>query len=145
MAYDSGTNDFAIYSEDYSLLGLKSITVAAYLTNYASITTPAPLSTHILIVDPCIDNFTFSVPTQIAPSPYYYTGNAPELVFETVPFETSPSHCAANTTYSSAITAGSRTDLDSVIEANGVGGNTVGAFDASSGRFTFQSIDIANF
>ena len=85
------------------------------------------------------------MPAQTAPDPYYYTRDAPELVFETVPFVTSPSHCAANNTYSCAITTGSRTDLCSVTEANAVGGSTVAAFDAILGRFTFDSIDIVNF
>lgn len=145
MLYDAGTNTFAIYSEDYALLGLQDITVEAHLASYEQIATPAPLSTQILIIDPCVDDFDFSVPTQTAPGPYFYTGGALELVFETVPFVTSPSHCAANNTYSCSITAGSRIDLCSVTEANGVGGSTVGAFDTSTGRFTFSSIDVANF
>lgn len=145
MTYDAGMNTFAIYSEDYSLLGLRDISVDAFLTNYVIIVAPAPVLGTILIVDPCVDDFTFSVPTQTAPDPYYYTGNLPGLVFETVPFVTSPSHCAANNMYACAIKAGLRTDLCSVTEANTVGGSTVGAFDASTGRFIFNSIDIANF
>ena len=145
MTYDEGTNTFTIYSEDYSLLGLQDITVEAHLTDYVHIVTPAPLFEQILIIDPCVDYFTFSVPTQTAPDPYYYTGDAPELIFETVPFVTSPSHCAANNIYACTITAGSRTDLCSITEANAAGGSPVGAFDSSTGGFTFDSIDIANF
>ena len=145
MTFDDAVNTFEIYSEDYALLGLRDITVEAQLTNYAPITTLAPEFTEILLIDPCIDYLTLSVPLQTPPTDYYYTAGSPELIFETVQFVTDPPQCAANTTYSCAITAGSRTDLCSIVEANAVGGSTVGAFDPAIGQFTFNSIDMVNF
>lgn len=115
------------------------------MTNYGSITTLNEEFTKILLIDPCIDFFTLSVPAQTTPADYFYTGVSPELVFETVAFVTDPPQCAANTTYSCGITAGSRTDLCSIIETNSVGGSSIGAFDPATGRFTFSSIDTVNF
>ena len=145
ILYDSDLNTFEIYSEDYSLIGLRDITVEAYLTDYSQITSPAPESTQLLIKDPCIDFLTITVLDQTAPASYLYTANTPELVFETVPFTTYPPECATNTIYSCAITVGSRVDLCSVTEANAFGGNTIGAFDQALGRFTFNSVNIVSF
>lgn len=47
VTFDSATNTFSLYSEDYALLGLRDITVGAYLTNYPSIVTAAPEATQI--------------------------------------------------------------------------------------------------
>ena len=62
MTFDTGTNTFEIYSEDYALLGPTDITVDAHLTGYPSIVTAGPETTQLLIIDPCIDFFTFTVP-----------------------------------------------------------------------------------
>ena len=145
MSYDGATNTFSIYSEDYALLGVREITVEAHLTDYSSIMTAVPLTTQITVIDPCLDPFTFLAPLQSAPAPYYYTAGSPELVFETVSFDITPTHCGAYTTYACGITAGARTDLCSIVEPNAVGGNSVGAFDSITGRFSFNSIDMIGF
>ena len=145
MAFDGALNTFYFYSEDYALLGLRSMTVGAHLSNYTPITTLATVFTDILLIDPCIDYLTFYVPPQIQPDDYYYTADSPELILETIQFMTDPPQCAANTTYSCAITDGPRTDLCNIVEANAIGGSTVGAFDPDTGRFTFSSIDMVNF
>ena len=42
MAYDTATNTFDIYSEDFALLGDRTITVAASLTDYSVTKTATP-------------------------------------------------------------------------------------------------------
>ena len=125
------------------MLGLRDVTVEASLTNYATITTLAAEVTDILLIDPCIDYLTLTVPPQTPPADYYYSAESPELIFETVQFVTDPPHCAVNTTYSCAIIAGPITaDKCNFSVANSVGGSTIGAFDSANGRYTFNSIDI---
>ena len=58
MAYDTATRTFTIYSEDFDLLGMRSIAVEAYLTGYAITTTAAPVTTTIEIINPCLDPFS---------------------------------------------------------------------------------------
>ena len=62
MTYDSTSNKWAIYSEDYTYLGMRPITVEAALTLYTQVTIGAALTTEIEIIDPCIDSFAFTVP-----------------------------------------------------------------------------------
>lgn len=62
MAYTALTNTFEIYSEDYNLIGLRDITVSAELMAYPTISTVFPEFTQILLVDPCIDFLTITVP-----------------------------------------------------------------------------------
>ena len=57
MAYDTATRTFNVYSEDFGLLGTKSITVTAQLTTYKSTATTPEVSTTIEIIDPCLDPF----------------------------------------------------------------------------------------
>jgi hypothetical protein len=63
MSFTQATNTFAIYSEDYALLGLNDITLTAVLANYNSVSSGAPLQTQILIIDPCLDPFSFTSPS----------------------------------------------------------------------------------
>ena len=128
MAYDAGLSAFSIFSEDYSLLGLRGIALSAFLTNYQTAATTVTLYSDILVIDPCIDSFVFTVPVQPVPVPYFYTLNSPKLIFETVEFVTDPAICAANTTYSCEIIAGSRNDLCTVSD-----GLTIGSFDETNG------------
>ena len=61
MAYDTATNTFDIYSEDFALLGDRTITVAASLTDYAVTKTSTPdASTTIEISNPCDDPFSLT-------------------------------------------------------------------------------------
>ena len=62
LSYTSSTNSFAIYSEDYTYLGLNEITVRAVLTNYLTVSSGAPLQTKIMIIDPCLNPSSFTAP-----------------------------------------------------------------------------------
>ena len=73
MSYDADTRTFAIYSEDYNLLGFKSIEVSAYLKEYLGVTSGAPLITWIDIIDPCDNPFNLIATDQSDVPPYYYT------------------------------------------------------------------------
>ena len=98
-------NQFSIYSEDLSLLGMNSIKVQAFFTEYTSVTSGTPTATQIELIDPCLDPFTLTVPTQNTLDDYYYTEDAPILAFTTQLFTVEPSICQI--TYSCAIeTAG---------------------------------------
>ena len=64
MAYDTATRTFDIYSEDTALIGSRTITVAAYITNYTVTASPTPdASTTIEIIDPCLDPFNLQPAT----------------------------------------------------------------------------------
>jgi len=61
MAYDTATNTFDIYSEDFILLGDRTITVAASMTDYAVTKTATPdASTTIEIKNPCDNPFSLT-------------------------------------------------------------------------------------
>ena len=61
MAYDSASRTFTIYSEDFNLLGDRTFTVAASLTQYPTTVTSLPdASETIEIIDPCLDPFSLT-------------------------------------------------------------------------------------
>ena len=64
MAYDTRTQTFEIYSEDFTLIGDKTITVAAFLTNYPVMKTATPDAlTKIEIINPCLNPISLSPTT----------------------------------------------------------------------------------
>ena len=76
MAYDTATasRTFLIYSEDFSLVGDRTFTVAAYLSTYPnSMTSPTPdASSTIEIINPCLDPFSLTSTPQTDPADYIY-------------------------------------------------------------------------
>ena len=60
VAYNN--NSFQIYSEDFTLIGMQTITVSAKLTSYPVIVTAVPQSAQIQIIAPCIDPQIISAP-----------------------------------------------------------------------------------
>ena len=68
MAYDTATRMFTIYSEDFSLLGDRTITVKAFLTEYIVTFYYAPKeTTTIEILNPCLDPFSLTPTVQTNP------------------------------------------------------------------------------
>ena len=66
MSYTSNSDsvgNFTIYSEDFSLIGDKKITVQAYLASYTSIKSDVQEMT-IEILDPCLKPFSLVVDQQ---------------------------------------------------------------------------------
>ena len=77
MAYDTATQTFDIYSEDFALLGTRTITVAASLTTYPVTVTATPdASTTIEIINPCLDPFSLTATPQTNPADYEYSSAA---------------------------------------------------------------------
>ena len=77
MAYDTATQIFDIYSEDFGLLGTRTITVMAYLTTYPVTQTATPdAATTIEIINPCLDPFSLNSTPQTSPSDYEYSSAA---------------------------------------------------------------------
>ena len=66
MSYTADSDlegNFTIYSEDFSLIGNKKITVQAYLASYLSIKSDMQEMT-IEIIDPCLEPFSLTVDQQ---------------------------------------------------------------------------------
>jgi len=63
MAYVESSNKFAIYSEDFNLLGMNQFGIQAYFTDYNSIDSGTETVSEIDIIDPCLNPFSLSVPT----------------------------------------------------------------------------------
>ena len=141
MAYDSATRTFDIYSEDFDLLGTRTIKVAAYLTSYPVIKTSTPdAETTIEITDPCLDPFTLTSSAQTDPDPYIYKSTVrTSVLFTLSQFVVDPIASICPITYSCAV-AGSRTDICSITESD-----TAATFDSTTGDYTFTSIDMANY
>ena len=56
VGYDSATRTHTVYSEDFSLLGLREYTVKASLEDYPTTTSAQPdASAMIEFIDPCPD------------------------------------------------------------------------------------------
>ena len=83
MSYAAVTNEFAIYSEDFGLLGPRTITVQTYFVEYVAITSGPSEETVITIIDPCLDPFSLTMPTQSQPANYLYTLDSPSLSHNT--------------------------------------------------------------
>ena len=61
MAYDTTSRTFDIYSEDTALIGDRTFTVAAFLSDYSVTKTATPdASSTIEIIDPCLDPFSLT-------------------------------------------------------------------------------------
>ena len=72
MEYDTATRIFTIYSEDFILVGTRSISVEAYLNDYSQETRAAPVTTTIEIINPCLDPVSLTPKPIANPAPYYY-------------------------------------------------------------------------
>ena len=74
MSYDTSSLTFDIYSENFALLGDRTITVAAYLTNYPVTGSSKPdASQTIKIINPCLNPFSLTATAQTNPPDYYYS------------------------------------------------------------------------
>ena len=76
---------FGIYSEDFALIGMRTVTVSASLADYPTIIS-GPESVQIEIVDPCLNPQSVIASTQSNPSAYSYTADSPALEFFATPF-----------------------------------------------------------
>ena len=129
VVYNSNTRTFGIYSENFALIGTKTVTVFAYFTDYPQITA-GPTSTTMTIVNPCLTPVSVTATAQVNPSAYSYTGASPKLQFVATPFSVNPSVCPV--TYSCSMQSGPRTDLCTISD-----GTTIGVFSSSTGDFNF--------
>jgi hypothetical protein len=53
VIYDSTNRTFGIYSENFALIGTRTVTVTGYFIDYPQITA-GPKSTTMTIVNPCL-------------------------------------------------------------------------------------------
>ena len=142
MAYDTATRTFDIYSEDFALLGDRTFTVAAYLTEYPTSTkSPTPdASSTIEIINPCLDPFSLTSTPQTDPADYIYKSTArPTVSVVLDQYIVDPDASVCPITYSCEVT-GPRTDICSITD-----GDTVATFDSITGDYTFTSYDMANY
>ena len=137
VGYDQATRTHTIYSEDTSLYGLQPYTVRAHLTNYP-VTQSSDATATIEFKDPCPDPESVTAPILTDPADYYYTAQAPKLVFTNTAYTVEPPICVF--TYSCTVTSGLRTDLCAIAD-----GTTHGVFDPITGNYEFYSIDMANY
>ena len=74
MGYDSVTRTFEIYSEDFDLIGPRTIEVRGFLKDYPSMRAELPnLTTSIEILDPCPTPTSISDPGQLTEVTYDYS------------------------------------------------------------------------
>ena len=74
MAYNTSSLTFDTYSENFALLGDRTFTVAAYLTNYPVACSSKPdASQTIKIINPCLNPFSLTATAQTNPPDYYYS------------------------------------------------------------------------
>ena len=74
MKYDTSTRTFDVYSEDLSLVGLRSIEVQAFFKDYVTVTSSAPnLVEEIQIFDLCDRPESLADPGQDQTRTYSYT------------------------------------------------------------------------
>ena len=71
MIYDSKAGEFQIYSEDLSLIGLKTIQLRARLEEYPA-TNALDQNFQIEIIDPCLSPVLLSVTTLTNTEQYFY-------------------------------------------------------------------------
>lgn len=93
MAYYSQNRTFAIYSEDTALIGMTTVTVSAFLTDYPMIVSAVPETAQIEIIDPCLDPQSVTATAQTDPAGYRYTGSNPSSSFTLTAFEVYPPIC----------------------------------------------------
>ena len=55
VAYDRATRTHTVYSEEFGLLGPRTYTLSAFMTDYPNITSLPDSEATILFVDPCLD------------------------------------------------------------------------------------------
>ena len=89
----------------------------------------------IEIIDPCLDPFSLTVQSQTSPDAYFYTGASPRLEFTPFPASVDPPICPIF--YSCLTTPQNLCQL--------ADGATSAQFTQSTGRYTFSSIDTANY
>lgn len=92
MKYDTMTRSFDIYSEDLSLVGIKSFEVQAFFKDYSTVTSLVPnLVETIEIFDPCDRPASLTDPGQDQSQKYSYTPGG--LSFSVKPFVLVPPVC----------------------------------------------------
>ena len=74
MRYDTLTRTFEIYSEDFDLIGTRSIEARGHFREYPTVMTDLPnVTTTIDILDPCLMPASITDPGQIALRTYNYS------------------------------------------------------------------------
>ena len=91
MRYDQRTQTFDLFSENLSLVGIKTIEVQAYFKDYPLVTSSAPNPTEtIQIFDPCERPTGLADPGQTQTEYFYSEGG---LAYKVNDFVPSPSFC----------------------------------------------------
>jgi len=140
MAYNTTSLTFEIYSENFGLLGDKTFTLAAYLTNYPVTVSSKPDSQTIKIINPCLNPFSLNATAQTNPPDYYYSSNAyPKVQVTLAQYVVDPAASVCPITYSCSV-SGPRTDICSITD-----GATVANFNPVTGNYDFKSIDMAKY
>ena len=141
MAYDTSSLTFDIYSENFALLGDRTFTVAAYLTNYPDTASSKPdASQTITIINPCLNPFSLTATAQSNPADYYYSSTAyPKVQVTLTQYVVDPAASVCPITYSCSV-SGPRSDICSISD-----GATAANFDPVTGNYDFESIDMANY
>ena len=74
MRYDTLTRTFEIYSEDFDLIGTRSIEVRGHFREYPTVMSDLPNETTTIdILDPCLMPASITDPGQIALRTYNYS------------------------------------------------------------------------
>ena len=133
MAYDTSSLTFDIYSENFALLGDRTFTVAAYLTNYPDTASSKPdASQTITIINPCLNPFSLTATAQSNPADYYYSSTAyPKVQVTLTQYVVDPAASVCPITYSCSV-SGPRSDICSISD-----GATAANFDPVTGNYDF--------
>ena len=139
MAYTTSSLTFDIYSENFALLGDRTFTVAAYLTNYPVTASSEPdASQTIKIINPCLNPFSLTATAQTNPADYYYSSTAyPKVQVTLAQYVVDPAASVCPIIYSCSV-SGPSSDICSISD-----GATVANFDPVTGNYDFKSIDMA--
>ena len=97
VAYDAVARSFAIYSEDFNLIGTRAIEIKATLIAYPTIVTDPPVRVDVEVIDPCI-NPVLSAPPQTSPPLDKYTGTTISKSID--PYSVDPLACLPEMVYS---------------------------------------------
>lgn len=78
LRYDTLTRTFDFYSQDTSLVGLRTFEVQGYFKDYPLVTSSSPNLVEIIeIFDPCARPASLTDPGQIESREYFYTKGGP--------------------------------------------------------------------
>ena len=136
MSYDSLTNTFEIYSEDFDLMGFRQIEVQGYFVDHPLMTS-TNLVTQIEIEHPCLRPAKVTAGDRPTPRPYYYTEGGIDFYASTVSVD--PPVC--NITFS-CISVQKLAGMDDNVRCNDP--DTI-TFNPETGLLNFETFDIDKY